>query len=148
MRALCEVGLIGTCCRVVGWGGGGAKTVTLIFPLHLSAIGFLCLSVCVCACVRACVCVCFCLPNAASLTEDGGLEVEQSVCQDFCDTTLELAGVRQSILHDVRQSSMASRLLAEVFDRQRGTSQDSKVAALYERKTCAGVIAGVDREYL
>lgn len=84
-------------------------------------------------------------PIAASLTADGVLKVEQPSCQDFCETTLELSGMRQRILDDVRQSSVASRVLAEVFDRQRGTSQDSKVAALYDRKTCAGVIAGVDR---
>lgn len=52
---------------------------------------------------------------------------------------------RQDILTSVRAAHPISRIVAEIFDHNRGVDQETKIERLFARKSCEGVIASSDR---
>ena len=87
---------------------------------------------------------------AIEFSADGEPQVvaDSPQCQSFCAETFEVASMRQQILHDVRNMNALGGILARSFDSNRGTDQGRKLAKLYGRKTCAGVVGGADRTFL
>ena len=88
------------------------------------------------------------LKNCHAYDRDNGGYVYNCTMAACEQNAFMLSEHRQGILTSVRAAHPISRMVAEIFDHNRGVDQGTKIERLFARKSCEGVIASSDKTNL